>query len=364
MNPFPLAVQAASVQAASASADAVHHSIGTPSLWATTLVVVLAVFALDFVITRKPHEVEMREAIRWSLIYIALPLAFGVWVAASHGGQLGLEYYTGYLVEKSLSVDNLFVFMLLLAAFAVPRELQQRVLLIGVAGALVLRGIFIALGAEMLERFDWTFLLFGLILTVTAIKVLRDAIQGGEHEVHPNELRSVRIIRKFWPVTDHYRGTRFTVRENGRRALTPLLLVVVAVMTTDIVFAVDSVPAVYGITGDPYLVFVTNAFALMGLRALYFVLEGALSRLVHLGYGLATILAFIGVKLVLHWAHDIWPATPEVPTLASLAVIVVVLAVVTATSLWVTRKGVGELQGVHLAGWSESDDDDEFEESR
>jgi TerC family integral membrane protein len=229
--------------------------------------------------------------------------------------------------------------MLLLAAFAVPRELQQRVLLIGVAGALVLRGVFIALGAEMLQRFDWTFLLFGAVLVATSIKVLRDALGGAEQEVNPSELRSVRLIRKLWPVTDAYRGTRFTVRENGRRALTPLLLVVVAVMTTDIVFAVDSVPAVYGITGDPYLVFVTNAFALMGLRALYFVLEGALSRLVHLGYGLAAILAFIGVKLAMQWAHGIWPATPQVPTVASLAVIVGVLGVVTATSLWATRRG-------------------------
>lgn len=341
---------------AAASADAAHPSIGTPGLWALTLAVVLAVFALDFILTHKPHEVAMREAVKWSIIYIAMPLAFGVWVIAAHGGQIGLEYYTGYLVEKSLSVDNLFVFMLLLAAFAVPRALQQRVLLIGVAGALVLRGIFIALGAEMLERFDWTFLFFGAILVATAVKILRDALRGVDHEVNPDEMRSVRLIRRFWPVTDSYRGTRLTVRENGRRALTPLLLVVAAVITTDIVFAVDSVPAVYGITGDPYLVFVTNAFALMGLRALYFVLEGALSRLIHLGYGLAAILAFIGVKLALHWAHGIWPATPEVPTLASLAVIVGVLGVVTATSLRATRQRVGdqdcvdEQQGVHLGG--------------
>jgi len=346
---IPTVLVAAALPAAPASA-ATTQSIGTPGLWAITLVVVLAVFVLDFVITHKPHAVAMREAVKWSIIYIALPLMFGVWVVAAHGGQLGLEYYTGYLVEKSLSVDNLFVFMLLLASFAVPRELQQRVLLIGVAGALVLRGIFIALGAEMLQRFDWTFLLFGVILVATAIKVMRDAIRGVDHEVDPDQMRSVRVIRKFWPVTDSYRGTRMSVRENGRRALTPLFLVVVAVMTTDIVFAVDSVPAVYGITGDPYLVFVTNAFALMGLRALYFVLEGALSRLVHLGYGLAAILAFIGVKLTLHWAHGIWPATPEVPTLASLGVIVGVLAIVTASSLWVTRRGVDDQQGVHIGG--------------
>lgn len=335
--------------AAEASAGPLH-TIATPGLWAITIAVVLAVFALDFIVTHNPHRVSMREAVKWSIIYIALPLIFGVWVVAAHGGQLGLEYYTGYLVEKSLSVDNLFVFMLLLAAFAVPRELQQRVLLIGVAGALVLRGIFIALGAQMLQRFDWTFLLFGAILVATAIKVLRDAIRGVEEEVDPDQMRTVRLLRKFWPVTAGYRGTHMTVREHGRRAITPLLLVVAAVMTTDVVFAVDSVPAVYGITGDPYLVFVTNAFALMGLRALYFVLEGALSRLVHLGYGLAAILAFIGAKLVLHWAHGIWPATPEVPTLVSLAVIVVVLGVVTATSLWVTRRGVKDEQGVHIGG--------------
>lgn len=336
--------------ASAADAVAPHPTIGTPGLWAGTLVAVLLVVALDFWVTHKPHAVSMREAVKWSIIYIALPLIFGVWVIAAHGSTTGIEYYTGYLVEKSLSVDNLFVFMLLLAAFAVPRELQQRVLLIGVVGALALRGIFIALGAEMLERFDWTFLLFGLILVATAVKVLRDAIDGDENEVDPDQLRSVRIIRKFWPVTNSYRSTKFSVRENGRRAVTPLLLVVIAVMSTDVVFAVDSVPAVYGITGDPYLVFVTNAFALMGLRALYFVLEGALSRLVHLGYGLAAILFFIGAKLALHWAHGIWPATPEIPTLASLAVIVGVLGIVTATSLYVTRRGVPEDKGVHLGG--------------
>lgn len=352
MISFPLvaAPYAAPLASAGDAAAAGHPSIGTPALWAITLVAVLAIVALDFWVTHKPHEVSMREAIKWSVVYIALPLAFGVWVIAAHGGTTGLEYYTGYLVEKSLSVDNLFVFMLLLAAFAVPRELQQRVLLIGVIGALALRGVFIALGAQMLESFDWTFLLFGAVLAATAVKVFRDALRGVEHEVNPDELRTVRIIRKFFPVTDSYRGTRFAVLENGRRALTPLMLVTVAVMATDVVFAVDSVPAVYGITGDPYLVFVTNAFALLGLRALYFVLEGALSRLVHLGYGLAAILAFIGVKLVLHWAHGVWPATPEVPTLASLAVIVVILGIVTFTSLRATRRGVGEAKGVHIGG--------------
>ena len=200
-----------------------------------------------------------------------------------------------------------------------PRELQQRVLLIGVAGALVLRGIFIALGAQLISSFSWAFLLFGAVLLVTAVKVGRDALSPDEHTVDIGSIRTVRVLRRFWPVTESYDGTRMTVRQAGRRALTPLALVTVAILGTDMVFAIDSVPAVYGITGDPYLVFATNAFALLGLRALYFVVEGALGSLRHLGHGLAAILAFIGVKLVLHWAHGVWPAVPEVPTLASLA---------------------------------------------
>lgn len=313
--------------------SALEIEIGSPELWAISLAAVVALFALDFVITRKPHEVSMKEAIGWSAFYIALPLAFGVWIWQAFGSQRGLEFYAGYLVEKSLSVDNLFVFMLLLSSFAVPRELQQRVLLIGVAGALVLRGVFIALGAAMLATFAWTFLLFGLILLATAVKVLRDTLNPAEHEIHPNDLRIVKLVRRFWPVSDGYRGARMSVLEDGKRAVTPLALATLAILATDVVFAVDSVPAVYGITGDPYLVFVTNAFALLGLRALYFVLEGALSALVHLGYGLAAILAFIGAKLVMHWAHGVWSWVPEIETLFSLGVIVAILAIVITTSL-------------------------------
>ncbi|WP_299444465.1 TerC family protein [uncultured Phycicoccus sp.] len=315
-----------------------QESIGTPELWAITIGAVLLLFAVDFVITRKPHEVSMKEAVGWSSFYIALPLTFGLYIWSEYGGDRGVEYYTGYLVEKSLSVDNLFVFMLLLTAFAVPKELRQRVLLIGVAGALILRGIFIAAGAQLIDMFSWTFLLFGAILLVTAVKVLRDALSDGDQHVDIGALRTVRLLRRFRPVTDDYRGPQMTVVENGRRALTPLALVTVAILGTDVVFAVDSVPAVFGITGDAYLVFVTNAFALLGLRALYFVLEGLLGALAHLGHGLAAILAFIGVKLVLHWAHGIWEAVPVVPTLASLAVIVGILGVVTATSLVAKRR--------------------------
>jgi tellurite resistance protein TerC len=325
------------------------ETIGTPLLWGLTIGAVLVLLAVDFVLTRRPHEVSMKEALGWSAFYVALPLAFGGWVLATHGGETGLQYYTGYLVEKSLSVDNLFVFMLLLTAFAVPRELQQRVLLYGIIGALVLRGIFIALGAAALESFDWMFLVFGVILAVTGLKILKDTLAGTDHEIDPDRLRSVRFIRRFFPVTPDYEGPRLLTRLDGRRAITPLAVVVVAVFATDVVFAVDSVPAVYGITEDPYLVFATNAFALLGLRALYFVLEGALNKLRYLGYGLAAILVFIGAKLGLHWAHEQWAGVPEVPTLWSLLVVVTILVVTTVASVVGTRVAEAE------------DDDDEEE---
>lgn len=331
MSPVPLSPVLRN-EASSATA-----SIADARLWWLTIGVVLALFVFDLLLTRRPHEVTLREAVGWSVFYLALPLAFGVWIWNAHGGQTGLEYYTGYLVEKSLSVDNLFVFIIILGAFAVPRHLQQRVLLIGIAGALVLRAIFIAVGAALIANFAITFLVFGLILLATAVKVFRDAGHGSP-AVEVARLPIVRLTRRFMPVTDDYHGARLTVREGGRRALTPLALVALALLGTDVVFAVDSVPAVYGITGDPYLVFVTNAFALLGLRALYFVLEGALSKLRHLGYGLSVILAFIGVKLVLHWAHGIWPGVPTVPTLISLVVIVGVLAVTVMTSLLADRR--------------------------
>jgi tellurite resistance protein TerC len=279
----------------------------------------------------------MKEALGWSAFYIALPLAFGLWVWGAHGSEIGLQYYTGYLVEKSLSVDNLFVFILILTAFAVPRALQQRVLLFGIIGALVLRTIFIAVGALLIARFSIVFLAFGIILLVTAWGVLKDAMSD-DHEVDVHDLKAVKWAKKIWPVTDEYEGTRLTVRQAGRRALTPLGLVALAILGTDLIFAVDSVPAVYGITGDPYLVFITNAFALLGLRALYFVLHGALEKLRYLGYGLALILAFIAVKLVLHWAHTVWGGVPTVPTVTSLIVIVAVLVMTAVLSLWAERR--------------------------
>ncbi|HSN44078.1 MAG TPA: TerC/Alx family metal homeostasis membrane protein [Propionibacteriaceae bacterium] len=333
-------------------------TIADPTLWTVTILGVLALLGVDFLLTRRPHEVSIGEAIRWSAFYVALPLAFGVWVWMTHGSQIGLEYYTGYLVEKSLSVDNLFVFILILSAFAVPRQLQQRTLLIGIIGALVMRAAFIAVGAVLIAQFTWMFLIFGAVLLVTAWGVLRDARHGG-HSMDVQELRLVKLVRRWFPVTEDYHGPRLSVRIDGRRALTPLALVVIAILGTDLVFAVDSVPAVYGITGDPYLVFVTNAFALLGLRALYFLLEGALSKLKHLGYGLAIILAFIGVKLVLHWAHDVWLWVPTIPTLASLAVIVLTLVVVTVTSLVAgsrTEAHAAESDALHAETREQADD--------
>ncbi len=314
-------------------------SLAGPGMWAVTIGAVVLLLVVDFVATRRPHEVSMREAVAWSAFYVALPLAFGVVIWQRHGGERGVEYYTGYLVEKSLSVDNLFVFMLLLTAFAVPPALRQRVLLYGIIGALLLRGAFIALGAAALSAFDWVFLGFGLVLLLTGVKLLKDAVSGtAHHGTDVSSMRSVRLLPRVMPVAEDYDGPRLFTRLGGARALTPLALVTAAVLVTDVVFAVDSVPAVYGITGDPYLVFATNAFALLGLRALYFVLEGALSRLVHLGFGLAAILGFIGVKLILHWAHLVRPSVPEIPTVASLLVILGILGTTIATSLVASRR--------------------------
>ena len=333
------------------------ETIGSPVLWGVTLAVLFGLLAVDFVITRRPHDVPMREAVRWTVFYLTLPVAFGLLLWPLYGSTPSVEFFTGWVVEKSLSVDNLFVFMLLLAAFAVPPALAQRVLLYGIVGALVLRAVFIALGAAVISAGSWAFLVFGGILLVTAAKVMRDAVTGHEQAVDINTMRSVRLLRRLMPVTNEYEGAKLTVRRAGRRALTPMALVVVAVFMTDIVFAVDSVPAVYGVTEDPYIVFATNAFALLGLRALYFVLHNALSRLRHLNHGLGIILAFIGVKLVLHWAHTVWTGVPEVPTPLSLVVILGVLTTVTLTSIRANRRDealdgrdAGEEQAVVPAG--------------
>ena len=310
---------------------AVLQSVATPGLWAATIGIVIGLLVLDFLITRKPHEVTMREASLWSAFYIAIPLMFGAYIWNRFGSTTGVEYLTGYLVEA--------VKVFLLQKSGVAASSGTVSVIIGKTCQSLAQVIFIALGAAALDRLSFAFLLFGAVLLVTAVKILRDQRKGHGHAVDIEAMRSVRLLRRFMPVTSEYHGPRLFVRENGVRAATPFALVTVAVFATDIVFAVDSVPAVYGITGDPFLVFATNAFALLGLRALYFVLQNALSKLVHLGYGLAAILGFIGVKLILEAAHlNISKSIPEISIPVSLGFIVTVLVLTTVLSLRKTAK--------------------------
>ena len=301
----------------------------TFGLWAGTIAGILVLIALDFVtVSRKPHEVEFREAALWSIFYIGIAIAFGLAVFAWQGSDYGTQYFAAYLVEKSLSVDNLFVFIIILAQFAVPVELHQRVLLFGVVLALVLRAGFIAVGAAALAAFSFTFVIFGAILIWTGIQLARHRNEDPE----PNDNAVVRLVRRRFPFTDDYHGTKTFVRIDGRRLATPLLLVMIAIGSTDLLFALDSIPATFGVTQEPYLVFAANAFALLGLRALYFLLKGLLDKLVYLSTGLAVILVFIGIKLVLTYLHELNPAIPHVSTNASLAFIAVVLIVVGVAS--------------------------------
>jgi tellurite resistance protein TerC len=302
-------------------------------VWLATVAGIGVLVAIDLWQARRPHEVGFREAAAWSIVYVAAALLFGVGVLVVGGPEPGLQFFTGYVVEKSLSVDNLFIFAVILGQFAVPARHQARVLMIGVLGALALRAIFIVLGAAAVQRYTITFLFFGAFLIFTGVKLIRS------HGTPPDLQRSraVRLVRRVVPMTDDLSGGRLFTRVSGRAMATPLLLVAVAILAVDIVFALDSIPAIFGITDSAYLVFTTNAFALLGLRALYFLLTGLLDRLVHLHYGLAFLLAFIGVKLVLHYLHGVWPGLPEIPLPLSLAVIVAVLATTTITSLRATR---------------------------
>jgi tellurite resistance protein TerC len=298
--------------------------------WVATVAFVVALLVLDFVVAaRRPHHVGFKEAAAWSIFYIGIAVLFGVMLLLVDSREAGVEYLTGWVVEKSLSVDNLFVFVIIMARFAVPDELQQRVLLFGIAAALVLRAIFIAIGAAVISLFSWAFVVFGAFLIYTAVQLYRHRNEDPDGD---NPL--LQAVQRRFPATEDYRGTALTVKENGRRLITPLFIVFLAIATTDVLFAVDSIPAVFGITQDPFLVFTANAFALLGLRALYFLIAGLLDRLVYLALGLSVILAFIGVKLILTFLHeDISTAIPEVPTMLSLGVIVVVLTVTTVASL-------------------------------
>ena len=301
-------------------------------VWAATLGGIAAMLALDLlVLHRDAHEVSMREAALTSAMWVALGVAFGVGVWVVAGGEHAGEYFAGYLIEKSLSVDNIFVFALIFGYFAVPAKYQHRVLFWGVVGALVMRAGFIAAGATLLERFSWTVYVFGAFLVVTGVRMAR---QRDAH-VDPSRNPILRLLRRRVPMTDDYEGQRFFVRRAGQLLATPMLAVLVVVETTDVVFAVDSIPAIFAVTDEPFLVFTSNAFAILGLRALYFLLAGMISRFAYLKIGLAAVLAFVGVKLLLtHTVH--------IPIWLSLGVIAAILGTALVASLVRPPKGATE----------------------
>ena len=315
-------------------------------LWFATIGGLVAIILADlFVAGRTPHTVTMREATRWVILYVALAVLFGLGIWFFAGGGFAGEFFAGYITEYSLSVDNLFVFVVIMGAFSVPSEYQHRVLLVGIVIALVMRGIFIAVGAAAIAAFSWVFYLFAAILIITAVNLAREGT--GHDDDEAAEPTPVRLLRKYLPVTDRFHGSRLVARIDGKRMVTPMLMVMLAIGFTDLLFALDSIPAIFGLTQEPYLVFTANAFALMGLRQLYFLLGGLLSKLVYLSYGLSIILAFIGVKLVLHALHENnLPfinggeplPVPEVGIGLSLSVIVGVLVITTIASLVKVRR--------------------------
>jgi tellurite resistance protein TerC len=303
--------------------------------WLGTLAFIGALLAWDVgVSARRPHAVGFREAVVWSIFYIAVAVAFGVVFGLTAGWEFGGQYFAGYVVEKSLSIDNLFVFVIIMETFSVPAEHQQRVLTIGIALALVLRAVFIAVGAALLAAASVMLLVFGVLLVGTGIQLFRHRDQ--DPSVDDNPL--VRAARRVLPLGERYEGGRFVTYESGRRVFTPLVLVLVAIGGTDVLFALDSIPAVFGVTRATYIVFAANAFALLGLRALFFLVSGLLDRLVYLSVALSGILVFIGAKLVLHYLHERSPSVPEISTGLSLAVVGALLACATVASVLKARR--------------------------
>ena len=307
------------------------------TVWLLTVAALCALVAVDFFVGRKPHDVSIKEAGTWTIVWVVLACLFGLGVYFYGGGGPTGEFFAGYITEKSLSVDNLFVFVLIMGKFAVPSQYQQRVLMVGVLVALVLRAGFIAAGAAIISAFSWVFYLFGAFLIWTAWKLIQDA-RKEEHEEEYQENKLLKMVEKRFGVADRYHGTKLWIEQNGKRVMTPMLVVMLAIGSTDVLFALDSIPAIYGLTQDPYIVFTANAFALMGLRQLYFLIGGLLKKLVHLSYGLSIILGFIGVKLVLHALHESGVHVPEISIPFSLGFIVLVLAVTTITSLRASKK--------------------------
>ncbi|HEX6161511.1 MAG TPA: TerC family protein [Thermoanaerobaculia bacterium] len=301
------------------------ETIASPSLCIIFSVFVLGMLALDLgVFNRKAHEVRFKEALGWSIVWVTLSLIFNAWIYYRFGAQKGLEFLTGYLIEKALSVDNIFVFVILFASFAVPKVYQHRVLFWGVLGAILMRAIFIGLGAALVSRFHWIMYVFGAILIYTGIKLMAE----GEAEPHPEKNPIYKVARRFFPAVPEYHGKAFMIVKDGRRYATPLLLVLFAIEATDVVFAVDSIPAIFAITTDPFIVYTSNIFAILGLRAMYFLLAGIIDKFHYLKYGLALVLLFVGVKMIIaEWY--------KVPIGVSLGVVAALLgASVAASMIW------------------------------
>ena len=323
-------------------------------VWIATGVVTVAIFTFDlFIVGRRPHEPSMKECATYLSIYVGLAILFGigVWITWDH--QHGLEFFSGWLVEYSLSIDNLFIFIIIMAKFAVPKELQQYALMIGIVTALIMRAIFIAVGAAAISNFSWIFYIFGLFLVYTAFKLAREGGEDEDDEFEEN--RVVAFVEKRFPATSEWHGRELFHSDAGKRMITPMFIVIITLGTTDLLFALDSIPAIFGITKEPYLVLTANIFALMGLRQLYFLIGGLLQRLIYLSYGLAFLLAFIGVKLFFHALHENelpfinggehldYPWL-EIPIWLSLVVIVATLAVTAALSLFVSGRMTPEAQ--------------------
>ena len=337
-----------------------------PWVWWVTLAVTVVIFTFDLVIVgRRPHEPSMKECAAYLSLYVGLAVVFGLGVLWTSGGTYAGEFYAGWLVEYSLSIDNLFIFIIIMSKFAVPRELQQYTLMVGIVMALVMRAIFIAVGAAAIEQFSWVFYVFGAFLIYTAIKLAKE---GPEDEDEYEENRLVLFVEKRFPATKDWHGKKLFVKENGSRMITPLLIVILTLGSTDLLFALDSIPAIFGITKEPYLVLTANIFALMGLRQLYFLIGGLLERLVYLSYGLAFLLAFIGVKLIFHALHEnevpfINGGEPlhydwlEIPIWLSLTVIVATLAVTAVVSL-MKAGGLSDLKRDAATGPRRDWDDD------
>ena len=294
--------------------------------WLAVLAAIIVMLAVDLFAHRHAHEIGLREAAGWSIFWVLSGVTFGVIIWSIFGAEFGQQYFAGFVIEKSLAVDNVFVWAIIFASFGVPAKYQHRVLFLGVLGALVFRGIFIALGAVLLESFAWVLYLFAALLVVTGIQMLRHRNDHGD----PTNSRVLRVFRRFVPMTDAYHGQKLLTRVGGALVATPLLAVLVLIEVTDIVFAVDSIPAIFAVTSEPFLVFTANAFAILGLRAMYFLLADLVHRFIYLKIGLAAILIWVGVKMAL---HDVW----KVPTAVSLGVILGILVVTIVASLVATR---------------------------